>query len=347
MRRTPIIAFALLFLLLAGFTAVWFVVSDRLLGGVERWADKQRQRGWDVSWQEREKSGFPLAVTGLFQEPRLADPKGWRWEGEALAATLSLLDWNRVELQGFGEQRFFWPGLPPAEGPATLAAAEKRAFLTYEEGDLSKVEVLARQADISFSGREASAASLEVAVIPPRDARRYDVPVDGQASVRATDLRLPEDLKLPLGAEVKLLDVAALLTGELPPDGKFDRRAARAWAESGGVLDVERLSLDWGPLTLRGEGTMTLDSLERPLGAFTLKIKGLPETLEQLARQGLIDGGVAFAAQATALAMGETDPADGRRQVTLPLSLQDGWLSLGPPIGPMPLVRLQPLPLEP
>ncbi|WP_455374019.1 DUF2125 domain-containing protein [Limibacillus halophilus] len=347
MRRTPIIALSLLLLLLAGFTAVWFVASDRLLGGVDRWAEKQRQRGWEVSWEERDKGGFPLAITGLFQEPRLADPKGWRWEGAALAATLSLLDWNRVELEGFGEQRFFWPGLAPAQDPATLAAQEKRAFLTYSDGDLSKVEVLAREADLSFSGRRASASSLEVAVIPPRDARRYDVPVDGEASLRATDLLLPSDLNLPLGEQVKLLDVAALLTGQLPPDGKIDRQAARAWAESGGVLDFDRLSLDWGPLTLRGEGTVTLDSLDRPLGAFTLRVKGLPETLEQLARKGLIDGGVAFAVQATALAMGETDPADGRRQVTLPLTLQDGWLSLGPPVGPLPLVRLQPLPLEP
>ena len=54
-----------------------------------------------------------------------------------------------------------------------------------------------------------------------------------------------------------------------------------------------------------------------------------------------------FAIQAMALAVSETDPEDGRRRVTLPVTLQDGWLSLGPPLGPMPLVRLQPVRLSP
>lgn len=345
-RRLVIAGVVLVALLTGGLVAAWLEVSSRLLAGVDRWAEERRQEGWQVQWSERERSGFPLAVTGLFQEPRLEDPKGWRWEGEALAATIELTDWNRVELEGFGLQRFFWPAMPPAKGPAELEALEKRAVLTYDErGQPATLALRARDAEAAYDGRRVSAQTLEADVTAPKDAARYDVPVDGQGRLRATGVTLPEGMDPLLGQTVTLLELAGVLTGQLPKDGALDNAALRAWAESGGILDLDQLSLDWGPLTLRGDGSITLDEQDRPLGAFSLRVKGLPETVERLARRGQIDSGVAFTVQAVALSIGKTDPSDGRREISLPLTLQDGWLSIGPPIGPMPLVRLDPVDL--
>ncbi len=348
MRRSLLIAaIALLLLAAGGLTAAWFVVSDRLLEGVDRWAEEQRERGWTVDWAQRARSGFPLSVTGRFEAPRIEDPKGWRWEGESLSATIDLLNWREVSFEGYGPQRFFWPGMP-ADEPAKLLAEEKGGRVAYDEaGRLSEGAFRAKDAEITHGGRALLAETLLAEVRAPRSPERYDVPVDGAGRLRMTGVTLPEDVDAPLGRVVTLLEVAGLLTGDIPLDGPLDTRALRSWAASGGILDLETVSLDWGPLTLRGEGSVTLDELDRPLGAFTVRLKGLPETLERLARRGLIDSGVVFTVQAMALAVAKTDPADGRREITLPIELQDGWLSIGPPIGPLPLIRLQPVALEP
>ena len=347
-RRLTIILSCLLVLAVAAVTAIWFLVSGRLLDGVDRWADEQRARGWTVAWEERARSGYPLAVTGRFEQPELADPKGWRWQGDALEATVSLTDWRSVLLEGLGEQRFYWPSMPAGSAPATLEALNKQAVVTYgDDGRLKSLSLTAADARVALGTQSSDIQSLQADLRAPEEDARYSVPAQGEGRLRLTGFTLPPAVDAPLGQEITLLEVSGLLMGEIPDSERIDSAALRAWAEGGGILDFKTLSLDWGPLTLRGEGSITLDEQDRPLGSFTFLVKGLPQTLEQLSRRGLIDSGAAFAIQAMALAVSETDPEDGRRRVTLPVTLQDGWLSLGPPLGPMPLVRLQPVRLSP
>ncbi|MCH9012285.1 MAG: DUF2125 domain-containing protein, partial [Proteobacteria bacterium] len=94
-----------------------------------------------------------------------------------------------------------------------------------------------------------------------------------------------------------------------------------------------------GPLDLRAEGTAALDQRLRPQGAFTARIRGLPDALDAFAARGLIEPGVAFALKLTALALAKQRDETGKAVVELPITLQDGLFYL----GPVALFRLAPV----
>ena len=119
-----------------------------------------------------------------------------------------------------------------------------------------------------------------------------------------------------------------------------DNPAALArWRDAGGLLEVHELALAWGPLDLRAEGTAALDQRLRPQGAFTARIRGLPDALDAFAARGLIEPGVAFALKLTALTLAKRRDEAGTAVVELPITPQDGLFYLGPvalfPLSPV------------
>src|SRR6185295_1371880 len=99
--------------------------------------------------------------------------------------------------------------------------------------------------------------------------------------------------------------------------GAFDaerrpREAVAAWRDAGGTLEIRRLTLDWAPLALAGDG---------PLGAFTLRIAGYAETIDAIAGAGALRPREAAAIKAALNLLARQEGADGRREVRLPLSM--------------------------
>ena len=124
------------------------------------------------------------------------------------------------------------------------------------------------------------------------------------------------------------LDVDASL------DGPLDRNAVQEPPRTTGI-DVRALELDWGALSLRGNGTLSVDPGGVPTGTLTLSVRnwqGLPPLL--------VAAGVIPADMETRL--GETMAQLARLsgnpdELTLPLAFQAGWVALGPlPLGPTP-----------
>ncbi len=150
-------------------------------------------------------------------------------------------------------------------------------------------------------------------------------------------IALPEGVTSPLGEEVERIAFEATVIGLIP---KGEPAAALArWRDSGGLVEVQDLALTWGPLDLDAEGTVALDQMLRPQGAFTARIRGLPKTLDALVERNLIKPGVAFALKLTVMTLASGTDGDGRAVVELPITLQDGRFYL----GPVALFRLAPV----
>lgn len=109
-----------------------------------------------------------------------------------------------------------------------------------------------------------------------------------------------------------------------------------AWASAGGVLELKNFSFVQAPLDVAGDGTLALDETLQPLGALTFRAYGVAETVELLAQAGLIDESNARTAKLTAQNLAKVDET-GRPRVDLSLSVQQGYVWLGP-------VKLAPLP---
>lgn len=139
---------------------------------------------------------------------------------------------------------------------------------------------------------------------------------------------LPPAANTPLGNAMGLLRVNATLPPPLPP---LSRRAEalEAWRAAGGVVNLDRFEVRWGPLDASGNGTVAIDSAMRPLFALATELRGFGPTLDAYAQAGLLKEKLARNAKFALTALAKPD-AQGRPTVKLPVSAQDGRLYLGP-----------------
>ena len=335
-----VLGFALL--AFGGLAAYWFWAAGQVEAAIAQWTEEQRARGYEIDYRGPELGGFPVRLTVGFSEPRVAAPQGWRWSGGAIAGQAAFWEPRILRLDLPLEQTLSaeWRG-HRREFALSAAAAHGRVHLG-REGWLEAATVEMERVVLS----EAGGRTLGAETLRYQATRRPPTleGVDDWTLLLSGETRgvaLPEGTPSPLGRRVERLAFDAALIGIAPgvtPGG--DPAAALAlWRDSGGLLEVQDVTLAWGPLDATASGTATLDQQLRPQGAFTAKIRGLPEVLEALAGQGLIKPGVAFALQLTAMTLATRDGADERPVVELPITLQEGLFYL----GPVALFRLAPV----
>ena len=331
-----------LVLLVAAFAAYWLWAADRLETAIAEWAQDQRRRGYEIAYRGPTVEGFPVRLTVGVAEPQAAAPDRWRWAGPPLQGEAWL--WRPLTITG----RFpGWHTVTREENGLAVDAelnADQADAKVVLRGDGQVETVEAALAGITWLdpviGR-VTAGTVTARLGPRRqvaDATDADKTAEHLALQGAvTALVLPAQLETPLGREVPLARVTATLEGELPSGPPKD--ALARWRDAGGKLELHQVALQWGPLELSGEGTVSLDRDLRPLGAFTTRIAGLAETLDALAAAGLIEPQQSFAIELALMALAGQRDAQGRTVVSLPVSFQGGRLYL----GPVPLLRLDPV----
>lgn len=94
MRPRILVLTSLAILVAAGgaLSAYWLWSADRLAARIAAWSDEQRARGYEVSYRGPAIGGYPFDLTARFEEPRLASPQGWRWQGPSVSGRATL--WN-------------------------------------------------------------------------------------------------------------------------------------------------------------------------------------------------------------------------------------------------------------
>jgi Uncharacterized protein conserved in bacteria (DUF2125) len=157
-------------------------------------------------------------------------------------------------------------------------------------------------------------------------------------SIAVDTLTAPEPPRYALGQTIAAAQIDASVKGALPP-GPLAQSVA-AWRDAGGVIEVTRLALRWGPLDGNGDGTLTLDGANRPLGAFTTHIRGYTEMVDALTAAGAMRPRDAGALK-IALNLFARQGGAGR-ELSVPITAQDGRLF----IAGFNLFPLQPLTFE-
>jgi hypothetical protein len=155
--------------------------------------------------------------------------------------------------------------------------------------------------------------------------------------IDAGDVAVPAFLGLPLGDRVGTLGLSGEVLGRLP-SGPAAEALAR-WRDAGGTVEVERLEVDHGPLSLNASGTVALDAALQPVGAFTARIRGFVETVELLRKKGVVRGRDAVTAQLILGALAKKPDDGGPAILSLPLSVQDRRLY----VGPVAITRIPPV----
>jgi hypothetical protein len=327
----------------------WFVLAGAIDGRVRAWAAAETARGVRVAFAALDVGGFPtrFRVRAESYDYATAGAEGWGLRGARLEATLSPWDLATVVLHLPGLHRI---ERRAADGNAAVEIEAQRpdgvlrldadGRMRALELDLGGVAMTLPPGTVPASDqRGATIAQLQLAIRPtepPHPQTRQFLSI----AMRAEDAVLPRSLTRPLDATIRIADAEIALRGETRGDGSAADRVA-AWRDSGGVVELLRLDLDWAPLRVTGDGTAALDARNRPQAALTLRVAGLPELVDVLVRARQINTVQAAAFKALAAGMARTDPATGRREVVVPVTAQDGRLSVAGfalmPLAPIPL----------
>jgi hypothetical protein len=303
----------LLLVALAGYTIWWRGVAQRIETQATAWVEARRAEGWTVTTGMLAVGGFPFGWTLDAGPTLLQRPEGLRLELAALSARAAPWSPHRVRVEGDRPTLALPAGAARPSG--TLAAARAEALLDLA----SDGHVVHGDAVLDAPAWTDSTA--------PVAAQRAQLAWDengNRARLTLTALHLP--IASALGDTVQSVTLALAAEPRLPAG--FDAASARAWRDDGGVLQLNDVSLAWGPLSLTGEGTLALDAQNRVELAGTTRMTGWSETIDAMVASGAARPNGGALAKA-GLGLIAKPRADGKSEVAIAVGIQDGQLYLG------------------
>jgi hypothetical protein len=330
------LGFAVVLVALFGaYSAYWFVAAGRIEAAVGEWAQSLHPQNLDLSWRAIRVGGFPFAFRIELDEARLHD--GSNSPGGEVHVPLlsgSARPWN------FLVWRLAAPdGLSATAGPADrpVARLSARAALgsvavSGEGGAALWLGLSELTADMQFSlaAREAG-LWLTLPSHQPQTHTERGVAV----ALDITGLTLPV-VPAPLRNPLDEIALGATVMGEIPA-GPL-RRAAAAWRDAGGTLELDHFAVRWGGLALSGSGTLALDTDLQPIGAISGAIEGYDELMSALVAAGRMRASDAGLAR-LALGMLAQPGPNGRPAISASFTIQNGEMRLGPAkLGPAPRI---------
>lgn len=335
MRRIVWTGLALL-LLLGGYSATWWYFSERSRTMIVAWINDLPVDKVTVSPGEMRRGGFPFEVRWTFVRPTV-DTRWALGDVSARAATLSL--WLEVWKPSRIRFRAAQPGAVTGHDPSgltwRLAMVSLSGKFEFTQSGAVNVRYAAEAAtldevdstDPSVAIRRVGAAdTARGAVRGPDPSTAADQPPSHAVSITLEGTSVPES-QILLAGDTGRAHARLTLRGGVG-DGSIEDLVA--WRDGGGVLEIEKLDIDWTPVDMAFEGTLALDERLRLLGAGTADIRGLTDMIDRLVDRGDIQRSEATVTK-LALALLTRPAKDGGEPVVrLPLTAQKGMLRAGP-----------------
>jgi hypothetical protein len=336
--------FVLLGLVVVAWSAAWFLIRDRIARELDDALGAQAALGRSWTCEDRRIAGFPFRIEIGCAALRL------RAEAEGLTLDLGPA---RAVAQVYQPRHV----IVSAGGPFLLETPEGAVTGDWDLMEAS-IRNLGRGTEQLAVVIDAPRATVDAAALPTTiDARADRVELYARPSpgstirdgaldlvVRADALRLPALDAAVAGAapadveaQLRATGLVALAAGRGDPE-----RAARAWREVGGRLDIQLIAVETEDAALEIAGELGLDDLYRPEGRIEASGRGLGPIAQDIlgGRGGFVGDAIVAALGGPApQAEGDADP-DALRPLP-PVRLEGGRVFVGP--FPVPQVTLEPV----
>ena len=244
----------------------------------------------------------------------------------------------RIELTG---EHGFEFGSGPGRQTLRGETGRVRAAAAFDsEGFPEFLSLDLRQIDLEDSrGRPAYAAAsarLSAERRPGGDGGRLTPEL--RFTLVAEGVNAPALARLPLGNTLQRVLLEARLVGDFPLENVLE--SLGAWRDRGGTLELDKVDIRYGRLGVRASGTLALDRNLQPIGALTARIEGFLGAIDALREADIIRPRDAAMAKLVLGALAKRPAGGGPRALSLPLSVQDRKLSVGPvPLMEIPEIR--------
>ena len=343
------IRFRLLFSVLAfvilGYVAFWYWAAAEAEAALKRFARERANVGERVDFDAIRRTGFPYRVELHLENLRIDSLTPFPWSAHAAELIVQTQTWSprHVILKApSGEMRFSTAGSRPA-GPFPVRFERLSASAILDAGGLAELTVSPERItwmsgdETLFEGGPLVLAVLltEEETLSGEDPTSLLEPRLARLGLRAESLELHGGVMARLGPEVARLIGDISVRGQSWP--RFTRASLADWRDRGGTLEIDRLEGDWSGLSIAADGSLTLDSALRPLGAVSADVGDIAVFIDRLAASGSLTREQADAAKRFFAMMQAAGAA--KEPIRLPLGFQDGMMSL----GPVPIWPLEPL----
>ena len=108
------------------------------------------------------------------------------------------------------------------------------------------------------------------------------------------------------------------------------KESVAAWNKKNGMVEFDRLDIEWGALLLASKGTIGFDDDLQPEGAFAATIGHQDAVLETLMKAGFIAPTQEGMLSSAMRLFAKPSPIKGENGVDVPVAVQLGGLFLGP-----------------
>jgi len=331
------------------YIGLWFFLSHQLYSSVQGWIEQQRKSGMQVRYTDSRRGGFPFAVTAIFDQPMIISdrqPVSFAWHGPQ--AAVSLKPWQpwHVHIALGGAQQIAitkqgktvtWQGQAETLSADVRLGFSSRTHLTM---NFAKIDMRTTTGGVKKS-KALQQLQLEQGRIGINRFRQKNMTEKTPSLIVSADitgLHVPKSLPLILGHDFSKIALEAQVLGSLPRS--LEACPLLAWRDAGGTIEIERAEIIHGPLNLKANGTVALDSNLQPVGAFSTQIQGFFDIITVLRDRGMIKPRVALTARFVLGALSKRPPEGGRPRLDVALSIQNQKVFVGPlAIMKLPSIR--------
>jgi hypothetical protein len=313
--RIFVLLISVLVVAAAATTGYWFWTANRLRDGLEKWAAQRRAQGYALTWSKETIAGFPASFRIALVDMSMARGNAYQVAVPQIIGAASAWNLMRWEITAPHGGRGTAQGI---EAPIVAQSALGEVMLGDTVSDVS-ISVL------GLASGGVTAGELVVHLTLPRQVPRSHRDMGLGATAQLYHLVLPKPVTA-LGDTIESLAFDLAIMGRVPP-GSW-RQALAAWRDEGGTLELKQADLQWGSLWLQMNGTLALDGDMQPTAAMTASILNHDALIDAAVAAGTISqkDGILVKLALDVLARHQ---ARGQTQLTVPVTLQDGELSIG------------------
>jgi len=340
------VALALILAALFGiYGAWWSIAATQVKLGLDLVLSQLAAQGGEYGYRAVRKSGFPFSVRVEVAAPFIKSGR-WVWRVDKLIVSAQPWSIGQINLDLSGNHEGVAVLGGQVEAYTFAADRLKWKFTLDDEISIPGYNMISGHNRIRVRALESQGAGLSLRLQGKKQTFSlgdFNLEMDQGSralmdwGVRLRDLRIPQEMRAPLGPRLHHLDIKGQLAGVL--SGESLIAALSSWRDGGGKLNVKMLDASYPPLRITGAGSLTLDSGLQPVGAIETRSRGVMETVDALVHAGLIKGLDSVAAKLALMAFSKTPDGGGERYLDLPLTLENRTLFA----GSFKILRLRPI----
>ncbi|MGA8759057.1 MAG: DUF2125 domain-containing protein [Stellaceae bacterium] len=340
MRRSSrfgLAAVIVLLVLVGAYTAYWRIVAGQIQDGLVSWQQAQKAHKIDATWQGLRIAGFPFEFRVAIEDATLRDGS-WNPAPELRLARLAgtarpwnFHDWRLSAPDGF------LADLASTGGRPELKLLVKSAIGTVAVGSEGAAWIWVRgQGVVGEAAETIPIKSADAWITLPAHPASKDTDPSFGLALSLRQVGVPEPPP-EFSKSIDELAVGVTVKGALP--GGPLPHAVAAWRDAGGTIEVNSLHLQWGELGVDANGTLALDHKLQPVAAFSGGVEGFGAIFDALVAADRMTPEQASIVKIALTSLAKAGP-DGKPQLTVPFTIQNGKMYLGPArLGSVPQIN--------